>query len=132
MRSNRLEGVRLIVGIEKERQKRCRDLATAMPVPSYNLSEVTVAFCASSPEALSILLDAEFPDVDMVCEAKEGMPLMHYCVAKGILTEAIADKLQHQIRLVWEGYLPVEFGKSKCAEQLCTGYAFPSHVYGRL
>ena len=68
-------------------------------------------FCSQSEEALTIFLDADFSDMDMICKEKDDMPLIHYCIARGILSKAILKRLKFQINLRWRDWLPIEFGK---------------------
>ena len=86
---------------------------------SYNLKDDfyelgnTPAFAASTSVIVEMLLDAGFTDMELVSERREGMPLLHYCVARGILTEAIARKLSAQVGQEWKGLLPIDYGTER-------------------
>ncbi len=67
-------------------------------------------FCTRSERALAIFLDAGFDDVDLVNSEREDMPLVHYCIAAGILKEGILKRLSFKRNMRWKGQLPVDFG----------------------
>ena len=57
-------------------------------------------FCASSEEALLIFFEAGLFDKELLSECREDMPLIHYCIATGILTKEILRRLDFQKKRV--------------------------------
>ena len=56
---------------------------------------VTPVFCALSTEAVEAFLDADLPHMAPV--TPNGVPLLHYCAWRGLLSHNIAQKLCGQM-----------------------------------
>ncbi len=56
-------------------------------------------------------MDAGFADMELIAARRENMPLLHFCIARGILTEAILNHLKSQQCLAWTGYTPLLYGR---------------------
>ncbi len=90
--------------VGKQSAASCYDLVH----PDGNCSPA--AFCASSSEAVEILLRAGLPEMRLTDPAREDMPLLHFCIARGLLNDFIADNLHSQAEVKWKGLLAWEYG----------------------
>ncbi len=60
---------------------------------------------------MHLFLDAGFDDLELISEGRDNMPLLHYCIARGVLDSHIYCRLEEQRNLTWQGFRPLEYGK---------------------
>jgi hypothetical protein len=84
-------------------------------VKAYNIKNTdtsyssTPLFCTQTSDAVEMFLRAGLENLELV--RTDGMPLIHYCIHKDILTDTIIVYLYDQVNLWWNQSYPIECGE---------------------
>ena len=115
---NCLCALTFLINLEKARQ--AKDVTSGHKerrVSCYNLKEDflglqnTPVFSTISVEAVELFLKADFEDLELINESRENMPLLHFCVIRGLVSEYIVKTLSHQVNIKWRRFRAHQLGK---------------------
>ncbi len=61
-----------------------------------------------------MLLQSGFKNLEIVSKRRQDMPLIHFCIARRILNRKILTLLEKQIKALWMGFSPMQYGNLQC------------------
>ena len=82
-------------------------------VPALPCKEVEFlpVFQVASVEAAQLYLEAGLDRLDVVNRLLDGLPLLHCCINKDLISECIVSRLREQVDLNWMGVTAIDLGK---------------------
>ncbi len=67
-------------------------------------------FQVASVGAAELYLEAGLDCLDVVNRLLDGLPLLHCCINKGLISECIVSRLREQVDLEWKGVTAIDLG----------------------